>query len=252
LQLLRDLWGLEKMQKQAIVTGATSGIGRAIALSLQLEGYHVIAIGRNIQALDELKHQGIEALSLDLLDQRALAERLIGFKPQVLVNNAGIMPALGNFCDMARSDIEKTIGTNFTSAVNITHFFAPYMRENKKGHIFFTGSIAGHAPFANIALYCATKAAVSGFAQSLRLDLAPSSVRVTEIVAGRVETPMYKDILSVEARQAMYANNTAVQPEDVAAMVIAALKMPAHVNVARFDILPTDLPSPSGSIHKEK
>ena len=116
------------------------------------------------------------------------------------------------------------------------------MRAAGKGHIFFTGSTAGHAPFANLAVYCATKAAIGGFAQALRLDMAPHGVRVTEIVAGRVESPLYKGILSDEARAAMYAGNTAVQPEDVAQMVLSVLALPAHVDVARFDILPTRQP----------
>ena len=92
-------------------------------------------------------------------------------------------------------------------------------------------------PSPNLAAYSATKAAVSGFAASLRLDLAPYAVRVTEIVAGRVETGLYKDLLSDAARAAMYANHSAVQPENVADMVTAVLALPPHVDVARFDIL---------------
>ena len=76
----------------------------------------------------------------------------------------------------------------------------------------------------------------------LRLDLSAAGVRVTEIVAGRVESPLYKDVLPAEARAAMYAGQTAVRPEDVAAMVLAVLNLPPHVDVARFDILPTRQP----------
>lgn len=111
-----------------------------------------------------------------------------------------------------------------------------------RGHVFFTGSIAAHTPYPNMAVYAATKAALGGFAQRLRLDLSAAGVRGTEIVAGRVESVLYKDVLSPEARAAMYAGHTAVQPEDVAAMVLAVLNLPAHVDVARFDILPTRQP----------
>ena len=126
------------------------------------------------------------------------------------------------------------------------------MRTRGKGHIFFTGSVAGHAPFANMAVYCATKAAIGGFAQALRLELAPFGPRVTEIVAGRVETTLYKDILPPEERAAMYAGGTAVQPADVAAMVMAVLALPPNVDVARFDILPLNPASVSGATAKDK
>lgn len=113
------------------------------------------------------------------------------------------------------------------------------MRARDHGHTFFTGSTAGHASFANLAVYCATKAAIGGFAHALRLNLVPHNIRVTEIVAGRVKTGLYNALLPPESRAAMYANNAAVQPEDVAAMLLAVLALPQSVNVARFDILPT-------------
>ena len=126
------------------------------------------------------------------------------------------------------------------------------MRARGRGHIFFTGSTAGHAPFPNLAAYCATKAAVGGFAQALRLDMAPHGVRVTEIVAGRVETGLYKDLLPEAARAAMYAGNSAVQPHDVASMLTAVLALPQYVDVARFDILPTHQATATGAQKKDK
>ena len=85
------------------------------------------------------------------------------------------------------------------------------------------------------------------FAASLRADLSPYGVRVTEIVAGRVETGLYKDILDARARAAMYGGNPVVQPEDVAKMVVALLDLPASASVTRFDIVPTRPTSPSGT-----
>lgn len=231
---------------QAIVTGATSGIGKAIALALHGAGHRVLAVGRSRPALDELAAKGIEPLVLDLSDIAGLSARLdgalAGLQPDVLVNNAGIVAAPGNFCDMAEADIHRMVATNLTQALIVTHAVAPRMRAPGRGHIFFTGSVAAHTPYPNMAVYAATKAALGGFAQSLRLDLSASGVRVTEIVAGRVESPLYKDVLPEEMRAAMYAGKTAVQPEDVAAMVLAVVAMPAHVDVARFDILPTRQP----------
>lgn len=236
---------------QALVTGATSGIGRAIALALRDAGYDVVAVGRRREALAQLEGEGIRGLRLDLADRGALAA-LDGLAPDVLVNNAGMMPPLAHFCDTDPEEIERAINVNLRSVLALTRVIAPGMRGRGRGHIFFTGSTAGHAPFANLAVYCATKAAIGGFAQALRLDMAPHGVRVTEIVAGRVETGLYKDLLSAEARAAMYAGNSAVQPEDVAAMVVAALKLPQSVDIARFDILPTHQATGTGAQKKDK
>lgn len=231
---------------RALVTGATSGIGRAIALALHAAGHRVIATGRNPAALEELAAQGLTTLALDLSDPgglpSALAKALAGEEVEILVNNAGMVTAPGNFCTMAEADIHRMVATNLTQALLVTHAVAPGMQARGRGHVFFTGSVAAHTPYPNMAVYAATKAALGAFAQSLRLDLSASGVRVTEIVAGRVESPLYKDVLTAGARAAMYAGQTAVQPEDVAAMVLAVLNLPAHVDVARFDILPTRQP----------
>lgn len=237
---------------QAIVTGATSGIGRAVALALHNSGHEVVAFGRQKAALAELQAKGLQTRAVDLADRTALIAALVGLKPDVLVNNAGMMPRMAPFCDLTEDEIDRAVVVNLGSVLAMTRAVAPGMRERGRGHIFFTGSTAGHAPFANLAVYCATKAAVGGFAQALRLDMAPHGVRVTEIVAGRVETGLYKDLLPDEARAAMYANRSAVQPEDVAAMVMAALALPAHVDIARFDILPTHQATATGAQTKDK
>lgn len=242
---------------QALVTGATSGIGKAIALALHAAGHQVIAVGRDPAALADLRARGLIPLALDLGQTEGLSARLAEAlgraAPDVLVNNAGMVAPPGNFCDMAEEDIHRQVATNLTQALLVSRAVAPGMRARGRGHIFFTGSIAAHTPYPNMAVYAATKAALGGFAQSLRLDLSPSGVRVTEIVAGRVESPLYKDVLSADARAAMYAGQTAVQPEDVAAMVLAVLALPPHVDVARFDILPTRQPvTPQVPSEKEK
>jgi NADP-dependent 3-hydroxy acid dehydrogenase YdfG len=236
----------------ALVTGGTSGIGRAISIALAETGYDVTVLGRQEKELRALtRSHGIQGIAVDLSDLTHLRSAVAGLVPAVLVNNAGIMPRPSNFCDLDPADLERVIGVNITAVMMLTRLIAPAMRSRGSGHIFFTGSTAGHAPFPNLAAYCATKAAVGAFAQALRLDLAPHGVRVTEIVAGRVETGLYKDVLSAEARAAMYANQSAVQPEDVAAMVLAVLKLPHYVDVSRFDILPTHQATLTGAAKKE-
>jgi len=235
---------------QALVTGATSGIGRAIAMALHNAGHQVVALGRNASALADLSALGLQTRQIDLTDAASFAS-LADLTPDILVNNAGMMPPLGNFCDADPADIDLAINTNLRAVLTLTRAIAPGMRARGHGHIFFTGSTAGHAAFANLAVYCTTKAAIGGFAQALRLDMAPHNVRVTEIVAGRVETSLYNALLPVETRAAMYAGNAAVQPEDVAAMLLAVLALPQSVDVARFDILPTHQGVATGTPKKE-
>lgn len=237
---------------EVLVTGATSGIGRAIALAFHAAGHQVVAFGRDPAALADLAARGLRAMAVDVTDRAAVHAAVAGLAPDVLVNNAGMMPVMTSFCDMAEDAMDRAVAVNLTSALTLTRAVAPGMRTRGRGHIFFTGSTAGHAPFANLAVYCATKAAISGFAQALRLDMAPHGVRVTEIVAGRVETGLYKDLLSAEARAAMYAGHSAVQPEDVAAMVLSVLALPQYVDVARFDILPTHQATATGAQKKDK
>jgi len=237
---------------QALVTGATSGIGRAIAIALKGAGHEVVAVGRRGEALAALEREhGIAGRRADLADRKAARAALAGLAPDILVNNAGVMPPLAHFCDTDEDEIDRAVTVNLSSVLFLTRLVAPGMRARGRGHIFFTGSTAGHAAFAHYAVYCATKAAIGGFAQALRLDMAPAGVRVTEIVAGRVETGLYKGLLGEEARAAMYAGTSAVQPEDVAAMVLAVHGLPASVDVARFDILPTHQATATGGAGKK-
>jgi len=233
----------------AFVTGATSGIGRAIAVSLSEARYEVYALGRSEAALKELKdaHPRIVPIAMDITDREGLEAVLADLTIDVLVNNAGMMPPLGNFADMKVADIDATLEVNLSAAILLTRLVVPRMRERQSGHILFTGSSAAHAAFPNVAVYSATKAALSGFAAALRADLSQYGIRVTEIVPGRVETGLYYDILDGKARAAMYAGDLAVQPQDVAKMVVALLSLPASADVTRFDIMPTRPVPPSGS-----
>ena len=232
----------------AFITGATSGIGRAMALALTEAGYEVYAVGRSKAALEELRaaRRGITPIAADVTDREAMEAVVADLRIDVLINNAGIMPPLGNFADMNVADIDAALEVNLSSAILLTRMVVPQMRARGAGHVLFTGSSAAHAAFPGIAVYSATKAAIAGFAAALRADLSPHGVRVTEIVAGRVETQLYRDILDAKSRAAMYAG-AVVQPEDVATMVVALLGLPAGADVTRFDIMPTRPTSPSGA-----
>lgn len=235
----------------ALVTGATSGIGQAIALALAKAGYQVLAVGRNRESLAGLgATANIRTIEADLTDLAAMRAVLGSVEIDVLVNNAGIMPPVVPFDELPAPEIERAIAVNLTAAIGLTSLVVPGMRDRKRGHIFFTGSTAGHAVFPRFALYSATKAAIGAFADGLRVDLSPHRIRVTEIVAGRTETNLYKALLNDEMRQAMYANGSAVQPKDIADMVVAALALPAHATVARMDVVPTWQATATGAVKK--
>src|SRR5262249_37073606 len=153
----------------ALITGATSGIGRAMALALGEAGYEVYAVGRNEAALEELRaaRAGITPIAVDITDRDALEAVVSELTIDVLINNAGIMPPLGNFADMAIADIDATLEINLSAAILLTRLVVPQMRDRQSGHILFTGSTAGHGSFGNVAVYSATKAAMSGFVASL-------------------------------------------------------------------------------------
>lgn len=224
----------------ALVTGATSGIGKAITFALAGAGYQVIALGRSAATLEQMQvTEGVRPMALDLTDREALATALNGEEIDVLVNNAGLIPPVTGFDQMDQSDIDTTLEVNLSAAIATTRLVLPGMMARKRGHVFFTGSTAGHAPFPNMAVYGASKAAISSFAGALRCDLSGSGVRVTEIVAGRVETNLYKQVLTDRARADMYSAFDAVQPDEVAELLLTVLQMPAHVDVTRFDVLPT-------------
>lgn len=225
----------------ALVTGATSGIGRAIALALHGAGYAVLALGRNGDALARLAQEapGVTTLAVDLTDPKAIATALNGRQVDVLVANAGVMPKPAAFDAQTLAEIDQTVLVNLSSVLWLTHHILPQMRARGAGHIVLTGSSAAHAPGANFAVYAASKAALSAFATGLRGDVAGLGIRITELVPGRVETALYGDVLPEAARAAMYQGGTALQPGDIADAVLAVLRLPPHAAVTRLDIMPT-------------
>lgn len=230
-----------------LVTGASSGIGRAIARELAGAGHAVLAVARSADALAALAAENprITPLVFDVTDRAAMATILSGREIDVLVANAGMMPPLGEFLDSDLADADRAISVNLSSVLALVRLVVPGMRARGRGHVVFTGSASAHATFANMAVYSATKAAIASFAACLRLELSPHGVRVTEIVPGRVETDLYNDILDPAARDALYSVTKAVQPDDVARMVGAVLALPDWADVTRFDIMPTRPTTPS-------
>lgn len=236
----------------ALVTGATSGVGRAIAEALAASGRRVLAVGRDQARLAELASiANIVPIDVDIRERDALTARLSGETIDILVNNAGILPPLVAFDEAKMSEIDAAIAVNVTASIVLSHVVVQGMCARQRGHIFFTGSTAGHTAFPRLAVYGATKAALSAFADGLRLDMAPHGIKVTEIVAGRTETNLYSALLPADMRAAMYAGGSAVQPRDIADMVLAVLSLPPAANVSRFEIVPVRQATATGAVKKE-
>ncbi|MEP7048470.1 MAG: SDR family NAD(P)-dependent oxidoreductase [Ilumatobacteraceae bacterium] len=226
----------------AVVTGASGGIGRAIVAELVQRGIHVHALALPDAALDALGGlDGVTMHGVDVRDSAAVASIVAALEVDVLVNNAGIIGDLKPAQDSTAQVVDALIDINLRAAVQTSLAVLPGMVRRNRGHIVFTGSIAGSRPSANSAVYGATKAALAAFADGLRMDLYGKAVRVTVMMPGRVETSLYDEALGGHdaAVDRLYSGATAVQPADIATLVGVAIGMPAHVDVTRLEVVPT-------------
>ena len=184
---------------------------------------------------------GATAIGIDITDTGALADAIGGLAFDVVVNNAGVLPRLEPFADHDATVIDLMVDVNVRAALHVTHLTLPSMIERDTGHLFFLGSIAGRHPTPSSAVYAATKAALHAFAEGLRCDLLGSSIRVTVLMPGRVETRLYDDAFGTHdaAEAALYAGFRAVQPADIARVIETALDLPSHVDLTAIEVLPT-------------
>jgi 3-hydroxy acid dehydrogenase/malonic semialdehyde reductase len=217
--------------KAAIVTGASSGIGAAVAQALKDNGVRVAGGARRSELLlTEI------ALELDVTDP-ASCERFVDEAVRelggldVLVNNAGLGLGRDPFDRSTEEDEETVLETNVHGLIRMTRLCLPHLRVG--GHIVNMGSIAGRQPYENAALYITSKYAVRGFTYALREDLLGRPIHLTTVDPGLVETNFSRVRFrgDEEKARAVYAGVQAVRPEDVAECVVFALTRPPHVNV---------------------
>ncbi|MEM7275116.1 MAG: SDR family oxidoreductase [Actinomycetota bacterium] len=227
----------------AVVTGASSGIGAAVAERLSLEGFGVHAIARRQDRLAKLAAAtGCQTHVLDVTDSAALltlAETL--GEVDVLVNNAGLGRMDVPVAEGSLADVSRTIDTNVTALMVATMAFLPAMIERRAGHIVNVGSMAGHYPLA-AAVYGASKAAVHRFSTNLRMELHGTGVRVTEIAPGRVATEFYDVAVTdpVEREKAKNSGVDEITAAELADTIHYALSVPRHVNINRIELQPTE------------
>jgi NADP-dependent 3-hydroxy acid dehydrogenase YdfG len=227
--------------RTALVTGATSGIGRAVAIALARAGMSVLAIGRDRHALDALQAEcGAKPYAVDVRDRESLSAMMSDQAIDVLVSNAGVLPTRDPFQAIDPAAIDVMIETNFAAPIHLARLALPRMVEQEFGHLFFIGSSAGRFPHPNAAVYGASKAGVSLFCDALRCDLLGTGVRVSEICPGRVQTRLYRTAIGLEAAQAeLYDGFDVISPEEIAQLLVSVLNMPDHVDVSRLEVYPT-------------
>ncbi|WP_119255910.1 SDR family oxidoreductase [Shinella zoogloeoides] len=238
--------------RTAVVTGATSGIGKAIVPMLRARGLTVYAVGRNEAQLAELADAtGALPLQADVRDTARIAAALEGVEVDVLVNNAGILSTRAAFQDIDPAEIDAMIDVNLKAPLHLTRTVLPGMVARKRGHLIYIGSSGGQAPYPNMGAYGASKAGLSLFCDNLRCDLLGTSVRVSEIVPGRVQTDLYRtSIANNQAQAVLYDGYRPIQPEHIARIVSDVIALPVYVDVARVEVFPTDQATGGGTMVK--
>ncbi|MBD8554991.1 SDR family oxidoreductase [Rhizobium sp. CFBP 8762] len=236
----------------AVVTGATSGIGRATVEALRERGLTVYAVGRNETVLHELQQaSGAISIRADVRDVAAIAGALEGVEVDVLVNNAGILSTRAPFQDMDPSEIDSMIDINLKAPMHLTRVVVPGMVARKRGHLIYIGSSGGQSAYPNMGAYGASKAGLSLFCDNLRCDLLGTSVRVSEIVPGRVETSLYRtSIPGGQAKALLYDGYRSIQPENIAKIITDVISLPGFVDVSRLEVFPTDQAAGGGTMVK--
>ncbi|MBF1635813.1 SDR family oxidoreductase [Prevotella melaninogenica] len=240
------------MRKIVLITGATSGIGEACARKFAQGGYDVIITGRRAQLLanlkKELEAEGVRVLALAFdVRNRNAATAAINSLPlewqqiDVLINNAGLALGLEPEYEGSFEDWETMIDTNIKGLLTMTRLVVPRMVKRDSGHVINIGSVAGDAAYAGGNVYCGTKAAVKTITDGLRIDLAHTSVRVTNVKPGLVETHFSNvRFHGNDARaEKVYEGVKPLTGTDIAEVVFYAASAPAHVQIAEVLVLAT-------------
>ncbi len=237
-----------------MITGASSGIGRACARLFARQGCRLVLAARREERLAELAAEveaahGAEALVIELdVRDRAAVERTISELPtawqeiDILVNNAGLSRGLDRLPAGLPSDWEEMLDTNVKGLLWVTRAVLPGMIARDRGHVINIGSISGHQVYAGGAVYCASKHAVAAITQGLRLDLLGTRVRISSVDPGLVETDFSLVRFHGDRERAtpVYQQYPPLQPEDVAECVLFCATRPPHVAIMDLVVMPQD------------
>jgi 3-hydroxy acid dehydrogenase/malonic semialdehyde reductase len=230
--------------RTALVTGASSGIGRATAQVLAAAGANLLLAARSEDKLQELAASlgHAQVLMMDVRCADSVARALADHDPDIVVCNAGLGIGLGPLQDGQTSNWDLMIDTNVKGVLNTIHATLPGLIKRGRGDLVLLGSVAGRQMYPGGNVYSATKHAVKAIYEALRLDTAGAGIRYTTVDPGMVETNFSVVRLGGDttAANAVYAGMTPLGPEDVADAILYAITRPAHVNVGEIVLWPTD------------
>lgn len=239
------------MAKIALITGATSGIGKATAEVFADNGINLILCGRRQERLDELKNKlsgrvNVTTLRFDVRFREEVFTAIDSLDERwksvdILVNNAGNAHGLDTVETANVDDWDAMIDGNVKGLLYVTKAVLPSMVDKKNGHIVNVSSIAGKQVYSKGTVYCASKFAVEALSQGMRLDLVDHNIRVTNIAPGLVETEFSLVRFKGDENRAkqVYQGLEALRAEDIADAIWWAVSRPAHVQIADITILPT-------------
>ena len=222
------------MKKTIFITGATSGIGRKMTELLIAQGHTVYATGRNDSAIKSLQHLGAQVIQADLRFKEDI-DRVFSILPplDVAILNAGL-GYFSNAFDFTDDEIDQMLDINVRAPIYLAKRLAPAMIERRQGHFIFVGSQAGKVATKKASVYAASKHAITGFVNGLRLEVADYNIAVTGIYPGPIDTPFLQKADATNAyRDAI--SQFLIQPEKVAHEVVRAIdKQPREVNLPRI------------------
>lgn len=239
--------------KLALITGASAGIGAACARALASYGVELLLVARRQERLDALRAEleeehgvPVRTAALDVRDRHAVLALAATLEaddvaPEILINNAGLSRGLDPIQDGHFEDWDEMIDTNIKGLLNVTRAILPLMVRRDRGHVVNLGSIAGHMVYPNGNVYNATKFAVRALSEAMNVDLVGTSIRVSSIDPGAVETEFSLIRFHGDAARAatVYEGFHPLTPEDIADAVSYVVNTPPHVNIQELVIMPT-------------
>jgi len=248
--------------KTALITGATSGIGKSCAKKLAKKGVNLVLTGRRKGSLVEFQkylskyNVDVKILAFDVRDQKVVEQKISRVlkrkKIDILINNAGLALGAEKLDEGNIENWEKMIDTNIKGLLYVSKMIIPSMRANNTGHIINIGSIAGLMTYPGGNVYCATKAAVHTLSEAMNIDLVGTNIRVSNIAPGAVKTE-FSDVRfngDKEKSDAVYAGYKPLKAKDIANLILYILNAPKHVNIQNALIMPTAQRNPY-TLHRE-
>ena len=233
-----------------LITGASSGIGEACAYALAREKRNLLLVARRIDKLEKIRSElenkykvTVMVFKTDLVNQadiESFFNKIRDVKIDVLINNAGLAAGKANIENYDWADIEMMVDINIKAFTRVAQLCIPFLKKTR-GHIVNISSIAGIEAYEGGSAYCGTKAYVKMLSKAMRLDLAGTGIRVTDIAPGAVDTEFsivrFKG--DMNAARTVYSGYTPLYAEDIAETIVFVLSRPASVNLESIVIMPT-------------